>query len=111
MPMINVKCSCDIPQPVLKELSSIAADIIGKPLQYVMAAGSRTDIILAGSAEPAAFVEVKSIGGLTSEVNRNLSQKICALLEKELHIPAERTYITFQSFTADSWGWNGSTFG
>lgn len=111
MPMINVKCSCDIPQSVLKELSAITAETIGKPLQYVMAAGNHADVILAGSAEPAAFVEVKSIGGLTSEVNKILSQKICTLLENKLYIPAARTYITFQSFAADSWGWNGSTFG
>jgi phenylpyruvate tautomerase len=111
MPMINVKCSYDIPESVLKRLSSIAAETIGKPEQYVMTAGSHAYVMMSGSTEPAAFVEVKSIGGLSPEVNRALSKKICELLETELQIPAERIYITFQSFTADSWGWNSSTFG
>ncbi len=111
MPMICVKCRSEVPQSVLKELSSIVAEAVGKPEQYVMAVGSRADVLMAGSAEPAAFVEVRSIGGLLPKVNRELSEKICMSLETKLHIPSGRIYITFQSFTADSWGWNGSTFG
>lgn len=110
MPMISVKCPYDIPQSVLKELSSIIADTIGKPEQYVMVVASHANIMMSGSTEPAAFVAVESIGGLTPEVNRILSEKICALLQDNLHIQACRTYITFQPFTADSWGCDGSTF-
>ena len=111
MPMINLKCSCAIPQGLLKELSSTVAEAVGKPEQYVMAVGSHADVMMSGTTEPAAFVDVRSIGGLSPDVNRNLSRKICSLLTKELRIPSDRIYITFVSFSADAWGWNGSTFG
>jgi Macrophage migration inhibitory factor (MIF). len=95
---------------VLKTLSSIIADTMGKPEQYVMAAGCRANLMLGGTADPAAYVEVKSIGGLSPAVNKKLSQKICAQLESALNIPSSRIYITFQSFEGDSWGHNGTTF-
>ena len=108
--MISVKCPYDIPQSVLKKLSSIIAETIGKPEQYVMAVASHANVMMSGSTDAAAFVEVQSIGGLSPEINRNLSGKICGLLQDNLHIPAGRIYITFQPFTADAWGCNGSTF-
>jgi phenylpyruvate tautomerase len=111
MPMINLNCSCEIPQGLLKNLSSVVAETIGKPEQYVMAIGSHAVVMMGGTDDPSAFVDVRSIGGLSPDVNRTLSKKICSLLEKELHIPARRIYITFIPFSADAWGWNGSTFG
>ncbi len=111
MPMINLNCSCPIPDTLLKNLSSIVAETIGKPEQYVMAVGSHADVMMGGTSDPAVYVDIKSIGGLSSKVNKDLSKKICTLLFSVLKIPAERVYITFTSFSGDSWGWNNSTFG
>jgi phenylpyruvate tautomerase len=111
MPMLNLKCTKDIPQELLGELSSAVAETIGKPEQYVMVVAEKTDLMMSGSVGDAACAEVKSIGGLNSSVNRELTAKLCKLLNSRLGIPANRTYVTFESLTADCWGWNNSTFG
>jgi phenylpyruvate tautomerase len=111
MPMISIKYTGDVPSSVLSELSAIITRTMGKPEQYVMVSSEPAVVRLGGSTDPAAFVEVRSIGGLSASINRSLSQKICALLDAELHVPQNRTYITFESFSADSWGCNGTTFG
>ena len=51
-----------------------------------------------------------SIGRLSSEVNRKLSERICALLHGRLGIPPDQIYLNFISVTAVNWGWNGSIF-
>ena len=66
---------------------------------------------MSGNAGNAAFVEVRSIGGLTGEVNHQLSQKVCQLLHDSLGVPQNRIYLNFTDVQASHWGWNGSTFG
>lgn len=111
MPMVSVKYNGQVPESVQAELSAIITRTMGKPEQYVMVVAEQAAVRLGGTADPAVFVEVRSIGGLSASINRALSQKICALFEAELHVPQGRTYITFESFSADSWGCNGTTFG
>jgi len=111
MPMMNLKCTKDIPQELLNKLSHAVAEAIGKPEKYVMIVAEKTDVIMSGSEGDAACAEIKSIGGLNGGVNQQLTAKICSLLKDQLGIPADRTYVIFQPLTADHWGWNGSTFG
>jgi phenylpyruvate tautomerase len=86
-------------------------ETIGKPETYVMVSASKADLMMSGSEGDAAFVEVKSIGGLTHDVNEKLSAKICDLLEAKLEIPPNRVYLNFIDVPASHWGWNGSLFG
>lgn len=111
MPMLSLKCSREVPEELLKELSSAVADGIGKPEKYVMVVAEKVDLAMSGMPGDAACGEVRSIGGLNQAVNRKLTMNICTLLSDRLGIPADRIYITFQSVPADHWGWNGSTFG
>lgn len=111
MPLLNLKCTKDIPQELLKKLSLTVAEAIGKPEKYVMIVAEKTDLLMSGSEGDAACAEVKSIGGLNGGVNQELAAKVCSLLKDQLGIPADRTYIIFESIAADHWGWNGSTFG
>ncbi|MCU0857467.1 MAG: phenylpyruvate tautomerase MIF-related protein [Pontiellaceae bacterium] len=111
MPLINIQTPREIPSSVLAGLSKIVAETIGKPETYVMVNSSSADLMMAGSAGHAAFVEVKSIGGLTREVNEKLADKICGLLEAKLQIPPERVYLNFTEVPASQWGWNSSLFG
>ena len=64
-----------------------------------------------GEQGPAAYIEVKSIGGLNRDVNNALSARIMDVLSDRLGILGERVYITFQSIERDHWSWNGATFG
>jgi phenylpyruvate tautomerase PptA (4-oxalocrotonate tautomerase family) len=115
MPLLKLETTVALPedkrQALLASLSKIVAETIGKPQQYVMVAASQTAMQMSGVAGNAAYVEVRSIGGLGSDVNRKLSQKVCALLNNSLGVPENRIYLNFTEVEAGNWGWNGSTFG
>ncbi|HXR03721.1 MAG TPA: phenylpyruvate tautomerase MIF-related protein, partial [Verrucomicrobiae bacterium] len=80
---------------LLASLSKAVADGIGKPEQYVMVSISPAAILMSGKPGDAAFADVRSIGGLSGEVNRRLSQQICQVLNDSLKIPANRVYLNF----------------
>lgn len=115
MPLLKLCTSIDVPketqQALLAEMSTILATAIGKPEQYCMAVLDHGEIIMAGKAGPAAFADVRSIGGLNGKVNREVSKRLCALLKDRLGISPERVYINFTDVAASNWGWNGQTFG
>jgi phenylpyruvate tautomerase PptA (4-oxalocrotonate tautomerase family) len=96
---------------LLAALSRIVTEAIGKPEQYVMVTLETTPMLLAGQPGPAAFADVRSIGGLNSRVNKQIAQQLCALLEQSLAIPPARVYLNFSDVPASHWGWNGGTFG
>ncbi len=98
-------------QQLLAPLSKIVADTIGKPEQYVMVTLGQAAMSMSGKPGDAAFVDVRSIGGLTADVNRRLSEKICALLVQSLRLPQDRIYLNFSDVEAANWGWNATTFG
>ncbi len=96
---------------LLAPLSKIVAECIGKPERYVMVNIGESAMLMGGIESPAAYADLRSIGGLNGTVNRKLSERICALLQEQLDIPPDRVYLGFTSVTADNWGWNGGTFG
>jgi phenylpyruvate tautomerase PptA (4-oxalocrotonate tautomerase family) len=89
----------------------LVAETIGKPEQYVMVTVTQAAVVMSGKAGAAALVDVRSIGGLTGDVNRRLAQQVCKLLSESLGLPPERVYLNFTDVEAGNWGWNGSTFG
>lgn len=116
MPLITVrtssKRSLDIKEATVKELSAMVAARIGKPESYVEAV-LEDDAVIAfgGELGAAAFVEVRSIGGLSSTVNEALAREICECLEQRFGIDPARVYINFFDVPPGDWGWKGSTFG
>ena len=96
MPLINVRTS--LPEvadsaALLKELSAALVQQTGKPESYVMTLlETAVPMTFAGSSEPCAYVEIKSIGALKPEA---MTPAFCELMESR----------------AGSWGWNGNTFG
>ena len=62
----------------------------------------------AGTDEPCAFIEIKSIGSL---VPSKMSKPSCEFFSSELEIPKERIYIFFQDVDSKNWAWNSKTFG
>lgn len=115
MPLLKLETTANVSDQsrthLLTKLSRIVADSIGKPEQYVMVIVSRSDIIMSGQPGQAAFVDLRSIGGLSNDTNRQLTERICDVLEQSLAIPPERVYVTFADVQASNWGWNGATFG
>jgi phenylpyruvate tautomerase len=96
---------------LLASLSRIVAETTGKPEKYVMVTVNPAAMLMAGQPGDAAFVDVRGIGGLTAAVNRQLSQKVCQLLNESLAVPADRIYLNFTEVEASNWGWQGNTFG
>ena len=115
MPLIKIQLSAPVAAEKKKELiadcSRILAEVTGKPERYVMAVLEAGDFLVAGAPGPAAFLDVRGIGGLTKPVNARLSRQLCDLLKKDLGIAPERIYLNFTDVPATNWGWNGETFG
>lgn len=115
MPLLKLETTVPLPEeelkPLLAALSKAVAGTIGKPEQYVMITVSQSAMLMSGKSGDAAFVDIRSIGGLNGETNRKLSQQVCKLLMDSLGIAPDRVYLNFSDVAAGNWGWNGSTFG
>jgi phenylpyruvate tautomerase len=115
MPLLKLETTVTLSESereqLLAPLSKIITDSIGKPEQYVMVTIGQAAMSMSGKSGDAAFVDIRSIGGLTGDVNRQLSQKICALLVQTLRVPQNRIYLNFSDIEAGNWGWNATTFG
>jgi phenylpyruvate tautomerase len=107
----NVALADDKKKALLASLSKIVSATIGKPEQYVMVTVSPAAVLMAGKPGDAAFVDIRSIGGLSDNVNRQLAQKVCAALKESLGVSPDRVYLNFTDVHAVNWGWNGDTFG
>jgi phenylpyruvate tautomerase PptA (4-oxalocrotonate tautomerase family) len=115
MPLLKLETttalSDDQKKTVLPSLSKIVSTTIGKPEQYVMVTAGPVNMLMSGKPGDAAFVDVRSIGGLSPDVTRKLSEQVCKLLNDSLKIAPERIFLNFTDMQAGNWGWNGSTIG
>ena len=115
MPLLKLETTVvfseDKRKALLASLSKAVAETIGKPEQYVMVTIGQAAMLMSGNPGDAAFVDVRSIGGLTNDVNRKLSQQVCKLLNDAPGIQEDRVYLNFTEVKASNWGWNGSTSG
>ena len=115
MPLLKLETTASLSddkrKALLVALSRIVAETIGKPEDYVMVTVSQAAILMSGKPGEAAFVDLRSIGGLSHDVNRQLSQKLCRLLHESLGVPESRIYLNFTEVAASNWGWKGATFG
>jgi phenylpyruvate tautomerase PptA (4-oxalocrotonate tautomerase family) len=95
---------------LLKKASATVSAQLGKPLDYVMVAiDPPRPMMFAGSDEPTAYLELKSIG-LSSANTTDFSAALCKLVAGELSIDKNRIYIEFSNSERSMWGWNGATF-
>jgi phenylpyruvate tautomerase len=111
MPMIRLHSAKKVTDDLLVELSQALSEATGKPVQYIMAVAEQADTAMGGKVCDAVYAEVKGIGGMDGNMNRDISAAVCSIIETHLGIPADKVYIVFESVAADKWGWNGSTFG
>lgn len=112
MPYLSVQTNVPVSDKpdLIKRLSTLAADMLGKPESYVMVhleAGAA--LCFAGSDAPAAYVQLKSLG-LPGAQTAAFSSSLCGTLQAELGVDAARIYIEFSSPERHMWGWNSATF-
>jgi phenylpyruvate tautomerase len=117
MPLIKVQSSVSAPdkaavEGLLKNLSANLAKHLGKSESYVMTAfESDLPMSFAGTFDPACYVEIKSVGSMSSSQTSAMSQDFCQQISDKLGIAKNRVYIEFADAKGYMWGWNGSTFG
>lgn len=108
--LTNVEIATEDRQAVMAELSQQVAKLLGKPESYVMVIlETGRDLLFAGTAKPAAYLELKSLG-LAETQTPELSRGLCEWLESRLAIPAQRVYIEFANPPRQLFGWNKGTF-
>ena len=116
MPLIKIQSSVSQPEDAVKSLlTSLSANLakhLSKPESYVMTAfASDVPMTFGGTFDPACYVEIKSVGTMSSEQTKKMSQDFCSLITNKLDVPSDRIYIEFADAKGYMWGWNQSTFG
>jgi len=112
MPVLHIhtNISLDHPSDFLAQASTTLAEALAKPESYVMILLSECKpMSFAGTQEPTAFLELKSLG-LNDSQTSDLSEKLCLFLETTLNIDASRIYIEFSAPKRAMFGWNKVTF-
>lgn len=114
MPLVKIQTNQHVTDDgtfnILQEASKLVADKLGKPESYVMISFEPAQAMLfAGSNEPLAYIELKSIG-LQESQTAALSASLSQLINVHIKIPKERIYIEFTDALPKMWGWNGGTF-
>ncbi|XP_009782880.1 uncharacterized protein LOC107762576 [Nicotiana tabacum] len=98
MPCFNVSTNVNLDgvdtAPFFSEATKAVASIIGKPEKFVMVVlkGS-VNISFGGNKEPAAFAEIVSMGGINSDVKRNLIATLGTILQNNFSIPTTRFFL------------------
>ncbi len=95
----------------LENIQSVVARILGKPLAYIQSVLVEAEaMFFAGESSPSAFIEIKSIGGLSPENCKQLSSECCKVISSLLSISPKRIYIEFIDARPNLWGWDSTTF-
>jgi len=106
----NVALDQDQVDSLLSQISRKLSQELGKPERYVMVQlVPSANLMFDGNRQPAAYVELKSIG-LPETQTQPLAQSVCGVLEQQFGIPPDRVYIEFIDIPRKYWGWNNSTF-
>ena len=91
-------------------VSAITAELLGKPESYVMTLlEEQVAMTMSGTAEPAAYIELKSIN-LPEDQTTELSSQLCRHISTLLEIKPGRIYIEFSNAQRHLWGWDSKTF-
>lgn len=112
MPYLKIQTNRDVADKieVLKKLSALAAEALGKPESYIQTAfDTCTEMTFGGTDAPTAFIICKSLG-LTDARTETLSEALCTFCESELSVSKDRVYIEFAGPPGSMWGWKGRTF-
>jgi phenylpyruvate tautomerase len=97
-------------QELLKSASGFFAALLKKSEEHVMVSVYHDTAVFFGkSINPAAYVELKSMG-IKEEMCTDLSKEICRFLNEHLGILPNRIYIEFSTINGKMFGCNNKTF-
>jgi phenylpyruvate tautomerase PptA (4-oxalocrotonate tautomerase family) len=108
--LTNVPIADEARRELLRRASSGVAAMLRKPESYVMVIiEDGRDLWFAGSGDPAAYLELKSLGLPESET-ADYSSALCELLHDTIGVPPARVYIEFAAPPRHLFGWDSGTF-
>ena len=115
MPLVSITTnrtpSQEQTDALLTALTERVAAELNKPKEYVQVClDVGRAMQFAGTHEPTAFVELRSIG-LTEQSTKPLSAALTELIGCSLVIPGSRIFLNLLDVPRARWGWDGSTFG
>ena len=109
MPLMIIKTSAETIVEKKDELMKKATRILvdaGKPESHVMVLLENVHSAMGGKVEPVAFVEIRSMVGLTPEFNKKIAKNLCPLIEEFLKINGHNIYLNFLTIPVTAWGWD-----
>ena len=113
MPFINVMVSEDITKEqelAVKTRLGKAISVLGKGEAYLMVnITPNCNLYFGGKNDtPIAIGELKLLGNPTGGSYERFTVEFCKIMEEELNIPKNKTYVTYQAIV--NWGYNGFNF-
>ena len=112
MPLLIIKTNCPVEDKINLALAASreTATALSKPESYVMVNIEDSQaLVFAGSEQPAAYLELKSLG-LPEAKTAEISATLCTFIQEKLDIDPARIYIEFSNAERHMWGWKGATF-
>ena len=114
MPLLKIQTNAEMGEAqrtaLMREASQGVASLLGKSENYVMVSlEAGRSMVFAGTADPLAYLELKSIG-LPESATADISKALCELVTSATGIASDRIYIEFTDAPRKMWGWNGGTF-
>lgn len=112
MPVLKIQTNAKVKDVELfkAEASLFLRDILRKPEKYVMVLLEKNqDMMLGGSSEPLAYIELKSIN-LPETDTKVLAAKLCAFIQEKIAVQPNRIYIEFSNAPRHMFGWDSTTF-
>ena len=109
MPLMIIKTSVDAVDETKDELLKKATKVLvdaGKPESHVMVLLEKVYSSMSGKVEPTAFVEIRSMVGLTPEFNHKIAKNLCPVIENTLKIKGHNIYLNFLTIPVTAWGWD-----
>ncbi|CAG9559262.1 unnamed protein product [Danaus chrysippus] len=114
MPHLRIETNVSkskIPEDFVTKAIPILANSLGKPAQFcVVSIIPDVQMCFGGSNAPCATASLMSIGALGLNENKKHSKVLFELIEKELGVPKDRMYITYQNEPSSNVGFKGTTF-
>lgn len=94
-------------EELARSLSAAVASALSKPEMYVcVEVIHSSNLLFGGSKDPAAMIEVSSVGGSITAVIGPVTEAV-----SKANVSPQRVFVNFQVYTGANWGMNGSTFG
>ncbi|MBN1887125.1 MAG: hypothetical protein JW850_04015 [Thermoflexales bacterium] len=100
MPVVQINLNVALAEQdkhdLLLSASRLVSEVLEKPLCDVMVSLTTADFVMAGSFDPAAFVDLRCLSGLQVEgATKRLCQGLLEVLRRLIPIDSSRVYINF----------------